>query len=239
MTPPAMRKRASIALRLLRILSTTCFVAGLALLAWPLARILMTASATGEAQAEALAAWDHQTDQSRRAPNGVMVLEIPRLGIRRAVPDGATVQNLKHYGVGHISWTAFPPVEHAAVLPGPGRFTGPISWAAVTGPTAAGRDRGGVVAIAGHRTTYGAPFFRIGTLHTGDAVMLVYAGRRYVYRVDRQLTTRPSDVEALDGDADEIALVTCTPPFSAAFRLIVFGHLERTTADPGALATGR
>jgi sortase A len=151
-----------------------------------------------------------------------MVLEIPRLGVRRLVPDGATVQNLKQYGVGHISWTAFPQAVRGAVAD----------------PIAAAPDRGGIVAIAGHRTTYGAPFYRIGTLRTGDAVVLLYAGRRYVYRVDRQLTTRPSDVEALDGDADTIALVTCAPPFSAAFRLIVFGHLERVTADR-ALTPGR
>ena len=47
--------------------------------------------------------------------------------------------------------------------------------------------QGGNVGIAGHRTTYGAPFFRIDELAPGDEVILTDArGGRYVYSVTDQ-----------------------------------------------------
>lgn len=212
--------------QLFHALSTTCFIAGSALLVWPLAHTAVSDYATGKVQAEALAAWDNQAEQRPPAVGNAMMLEIPRLSLRRIVPEGATVEHLKLYGIGHISWTAFPPTGTDATA----SQVGPASVGVVVSPNAIDGEHSRIVGIAGHRTTYGAPFFRIGELATGDPIVLLYAGRRYVYRVDRHVTTRPSDSEVLDGDSDEIALVTCTPPLSAAFRLIVFGRLETITA---------
>jgi len=86
-------------------------------------------------------------------------------------------------------------------------------------------DGEGVVGIAGHRTTYGAPFFRLDVLEVGDVVHLDYGGQRYTYRVERFATVRPTQVEVLQGSRT-IALVTCTPAYSAASRLVVLGSLE-------------
>jgi sortase A len=215
-------------MRSFRVLSTVCFIAGAALLAWPLFHSALSGYATGRVQAEALAAWDKPPQQQHEATPGVpsqaMVLEIPRLSLRRVVPEGATVPQLQRYGVGHISWTAFPPKDGAAIpLPG---------WAAGTLPNANTQnpDHTRTVGIAGHRTTYGAPFFRLGELTPGDQIVLQYAGRRYVYRMERRITALPADSDLLDGSDDEIALVTCTPAFSAAYRLIVFGRLQSATA---------
>jgi LPXTG-site transpeptidase (sortase) family protein len=156
-----------------------------------------------------------------------MVLEIPRLGVRRLVPEGATVPQLQRYGIGHISWTALPPVDNGA-LPLPSSPAGALS-----NTTTVAQDHTRTVGIAGHRTTYGAPFFRLGDLAPGDQIVLLYAGRRYVYRMERRITALPADSDVLDGSDDEIALVTCTPAFSAAYRLIVFGRLESATASLG------
>jgi LPXTG-site transpeptidase (sortase) family protein len=211
-------------------LSTACFISGAVLLVWPLFHTAVSDYAAGKVQAEALAAWDHPAEQPARAVESAMVLEVPRLSLRRIVPDGATVQHLKQYGVGHISWTAFPPTNAGAL-------TSPVatgSVGVVAGPGAMLGDHSRIVGIAGHRTTYGAPFFRIGELSAGDSIVLLYGGRRYTYRVDRRVTTQPGDSDVLDGDNDEIALVTCTPPLSAALRLIVFGRLEGITAAAAA-----
>jgi len=217
--------------RLLYLVSTGCFVVGLAFLAWPVARIALTGYATGEIQAEALAAWDRQPSGYHSKRDGVLLLEIPRLGLRRVVPDGATVAHLRQYGVAHISWTAFPPVGKEFAAPRPAHATEPPRLAMIAaGPAAAPQVPGGVVAIAGHRTTYGAPFFRVGKLHPGDGIVLLYDGWRYTYRVTRQVTVRPSDVGVLDDSGPEIALISCSPPFSAAYRLIVFGQLDTVTA---------
>lgn len=201
-----MRPGRSVEARVLAAFSAACFIFGAAFIAWPVARTLLTAYATAEAQGQALASWERG---ALDRPGNSLILEIPRLGVRRYVPDGATVENLRRYGVGHISWTSFPPVAGALVAPS--------------------RE---VVGIAGHRTTYGAPFFRIGQLRPGDAVVLLYNHRRYAYAVDRQVTVRPSEPEVLEGNVTRLALITCSPPYSAAFRLIVFAHLTGIGAEP-------
>lgn len=221
-----MKRTTPVIWRLLHALSTACFVAGTALLVWPLAHTAVSDYATGKTQAEALAAWDYHRGQHPHTVGDAMVLEIPRLSLRQLVPDGATVEHLKQYGVGHISWTAFPPADSDATA----SQVGTASIGVVAGSSAINDDHSRIVGIAGHRTTYGAPFFRIGELAPGDSIVLLYGGRRYVYRVDRHVTTRPSDSDVLDGESDEVALVTCTPPLSAAFRLIVFGRLDSITA---------
>jgi LPXTG-site transpeptidase (sortase) family protein len=198
------RRGRSIEARLPFLLATVCFAAGAACLAWPAARVVLTGYATATAQAEALAAWDRRADHA--PSNDSLVLEIPRLGLRRFVPDGATIEHLRQYGLGHISWTSFPPRDSAA-------------------GDAGGSARGEVVAIAGHRTTYGAPFYRLDDLRRGDKIVLRYAGRRYTYLVDHRVQVRPGNTGVLAGDAGQVALVTCSPPYSAAFRLVVFGRL--------------
>jgi sortase A len=88
-----------------------------------------------------------------------------------------------------------------------------------------------MLGIAGHRTTYGAPFRRVDQLHGGDSILVEYRGHRYTYQVSGRKTVRPQQVDVLqqEGGRQGIALVTCSPPYSAAFRLVVFGRLQRVT----------
>jgi LPXTG-site transpeptidase (sortase) family protein len=225
------RRSRSLEWRLLAFVSTGCLLAGVAFLVWPIARIALTAHDTGEVQAAALAAWDHQGPRwDHNTRDTVLVLEIPRLGIRRFVPNGATVAHLRQYGVAHISWTAFPPVEKVVVTR-PARTSEPsLPEIVAASPILGSQAAHGIVAIAGHRTTYGAPFFHIGELRPGDEIVLLYDGWRDTYLVSRQMTVRPSDVSVLEHGAFGVALVSCTPPYSAAYRLIVFGQLNTATA---------
>jgi sortase A len=93
----------------------------------------------------------------------------------------------------------------------------------------------GNVAIAGHRTTNGAPFNRIGQLTPGDKVLLTtLTGEHLTYVVSAApVSVSPRDVSVLNyfGD-DRITLTTCTPEFSAAQRLIVVGQLRGSVAAP-------
>ena len=67
----------------------------------------------------------------------------------------------------------------------------------------------GNAAIAGHRTTYGHPFYDIDALKAGDDIFI-----------------SPHDVAVLDPTPDNLlTLTTCTPRFSAAQRLIVVSRL--------------
>ena len=89
----------------------------------------------------------------------------------------------------------------------------------------------GTVAIAGHRTTYGAPFRTIDKLRRGDRVALRMHYGRYTYRVEKTRIVRPSQIEVKRRvEHDRLVLTACHPLYSAAQRIVVFARLVK----PGA-----
>jgi sortase A len=89
----------------------------------------------------------------------------------------------------------------------------------------------GNFAVAGHRTTYGRPFWALDELQDGDTIHVVdRQGDEWVYAYREQRVVTPSDVWVVDEDplgtgAPTITLTTCHPRFSAAQRLIAWGEL--------------
>jgi sortase A len=98
----------------------------------------------------------------------------------------------------------------------------------------------GNAAIAGHRTTYGAPFNRLDELAPGDEIEVTTLQGAYRYEVDEQkdadgnvsghVVVQPDQVEVLEPteNADvpgtnlaTLTLTTCNPKYSAAERLVV------------------
>lgn len=87
---------------------------------------------------------------------------------------------------------------------------------------------GGTTAIAGHRTTYGAPFHDIDRLGKGDRIDVSTPYGRFVYRVSDTRIVEPTEVWVLDRIGRErLVLSACHPKHSAAQRIIVFAELER------------
>jgi sortase A len=87
----------------------------------------------------------------------------------------------------------------------------------------------GTVAIAGHRTTYGAPFRRVDQLERGDRIELRMPYGRFVYRVERTRIVEPTELSVTARVAyDRLVLSACHPLYSAAQRIIVFARLERS-----------
>jgi sortase A len=85
----------------------------------------------------------------------------------------------------------------------------------------------GTVAIAGHRTTYGAPFRRIDNLERGDRIELRMPYGRFAYSVERTRIVPPSETSVIARvDHDRLVLSACHPLYSAAERIIVFARLE-------------
>lgn len=83
------------------------------------------------------------------------------------------------------------------------------------------QDRGRV-AIAGHRTTYGAPFWSLDKLRPGDRIILQTEYGTFRYEVTRSFIIVPSNDSVLDQTTEPtLVLTTCNPRFSAAQRLIV------------------
>lgn len=88
----------------------------------------------------------------------------------------------------------------------------------------------GTAAIAGHRTTYGAPFRHIDKLRRGDRIDVEMPYGTFSYRVLRLRSVTPDSVWVLRRRPyDQLILSACDPPFSAARRLIAFARLERAT----------
>jgi len=88
----------------------------------------------------------------------------------------------------------------------------------------------GTVGIAGHRTTYGAPFRRVDDLEAGDPIELEMPYGRFTYRVERTRIVPPTAVWVTRRVAyDRLVLTACHPLYSAAQRIVVFARLERAT----------
>lgn len=89
----------------------------------------------------------------------------------------------------------------------------------------------GNVGIAGHRTTYGAPFWSLDELAAGDTIHLVdRSGDEWVYEFVEQRIVGPGDTwvvgdDPLGSGTPTITLTTCHPRFSAAQRLVAWGEL--------------
>jgi sortase A len=84
----------------------------------------------------------------------------------------------------------------------------------------------GTVAIAGHRTTYGAPFRKLDRLARGDRVELEMPYGTFAYRVERRRIVPPTATWVTRRAAyDRLILSACHPLYSAAKRIVVFARL--------------
>jgi len=96
----------------------------------------------------------------------------------------------------------------------------------------------GTVAIAGHRTTYRAPFRRIDKLRPGNEIVLEMPYGRFVYRVQQTRIVRPSEVSVVRRVAyDRLVLTACHPLYSAEKRIVVFARLVGAQPRGAALTT--
>ncbi len=100
--------------------------------------------------------------------------------------------------------------------------------------TAMPGQRGNMV-ISGHRTTYGAPFYRLDELGVGDEIVVVDAAGSYQYRVTESKIVRPTDLGVIAPSSDaRLTLTTCHPRFSARQRLIVVAALQGASREAAA-----
>ena len=100
-----------------------------------------------------------------------------------------------------------------------------------------GRDRrtympgeGQLVYIAGHRTTYLAPFAHIERLKPGDPVTLDVPYGTFTYRVFKHRIVLANDLSVLRSHGHEVVeLQACHPRFFASHRYIAYARLVRVS----------
>ena len=84
----------------------------------------------------------------------------------------------------------------------------------------------GTVAIAGHRTTYLAPFRTLDKLQRGDPIVVEMPYGRFTYHLERTRVVEPTATEVTRRVAhDRLVLTACHPLYSAEQRIVVFARL--------------
>jgi sortase A len=91
----------------------------------------------------------------------------------------------------------------------------------------------GNASIAGHRTTYGHPFYNLDGVKKGDAIVVTTLQGIFVYDTVSSQVVDPSDSKVIaNAPINELTLTTCNPRFSAATRLIVHAQLTHSQLFP-------
>jgi sortase A len=90
---------------------------------------------------------------------------------------------------------------------------------------------GQLIYIAGHRTTYLAPFAHIEKIRVGDFITLEVPYGTFLYRTFRKRIVAADDLAVLHSHGrDVVVLQACHPRFFATHRYLVYGRLVRV--DP-------
>jgi sortase A len=99
-----------------------------------------------------------------------------------------------------------------------------------------GQDR--LVYVAGHRTTYGAPFSKIDSMRRGDLVRVEMPYGTFIYSVTRNRVVAATNLSVLRTRRyEQIALQACHPRFFASHRWITYGRLTKVEAVAGSSAS--
>jgi sortase A len=140
-------------------------------------------------------------------------------------PDGSPVGEIRIPAIGIdqviVSGTATQDLRQ-----GPGHYTNtPLPGQA------------GNAGVAGHRTTYGHPFYNLNVLKVGDPIVLTTVQGVFVYDTTGSKVVSPSDGAILQNETGAwVTLTTCNPRFSASTRLVVTAELVHSQLFAGAPA---
>jgi sortase A len=141
---------------------------------------------------------------------------------RRSLQTGDPVGRLKIGRLG-LSMVVVQGTDHETLKKGPGHY----QPSAVPG-------EGHLIYVAGHRTTYLAPFAHINDIKVGDYVTFAVPYATFTYRVRRHYIVRSDQLSVLKDHGSEILrLQACHPRFFATHRYIVDAALVSVTPTGG------
>jgi sortase A len=134
---------------------------------------------------------------------------------QHALATGDAVGRLTIPRIG-ASYLVVQGTDQGSLEKGPGHY-----------PSTALPGLGQTVAIAGHRTTYLAPFRHIDALRPGDQIDVRMPYGRFVYTVQYHRIVSPTAWWITDDVGYErLVLSACNPLYSAAQRIVVFARLS-------------
>jgi sortase A len=153
---------------------------------------------------------------------GIGEIEIPAIDVDTVVVEGTDTASLQS-GPGHYTRSDEEATRNrrdGSAFPGQGQTVG----------------------IAGHRTTYGAPFNRMDELEPGDEITVSMPYATFTYEIQEVKIVEPNEISVVENVGYErLVLSACHPLYSAAQRIITFAKLteislfgtgERIWQDP-------
>lgn len=146
---------------------------------------------------------------------GIGRIAIPRIDLDIVVVQGTDTASLQkgpgHYSSGNIGPSSGGTVETAKKIGDGSAFPG----------------QGRTIGIAGHRTTYLAPFRHIDQIQPGDKIYLEMPYANLTYVVQKHEIVSPSEVSIVRNVGYErLVLTACHPLYSAAQRYVQFAKLK-------------
>jgi sortase A len=134
---------------------------------------------------------------------------------RRTTKTGAPIGRIEIPKLG-AKFVVVQGTDVASLRKGPGHY-----------PATAFPGLGETVAIAGHRTTYLAPFRNVDALKPGDPIVLEMPYGRFSYAVQQvRIVSRNALWITRNVGYDRLVLSACHPLYSAAKRIVVFARLR-------------
>jgi sortase A len=113
--------------------------------------------------------------------------------------------------------------DHATLEKGPGRDLRTFM-----------PGQGELIYIAGHRTTFLAPFSHIDSLRRGDSVTLELPYATFVYRIVRHRIVKSNDLSVLRSHHREVVILqACHPRFFASHRYLAYAAPVRVIPRVG------
>jgi sortase A len=148
--------------------------------------------------------------------------------LQRRTGDGSAVGRIEIPRIG-ASYVIVKGTDTSDLESGPGIYS-ETNFPGVAGTTA----------IAGHRTTYLAPFRHIDELSRGSRILLNMPYAHFTYTVIGRRVVLPTDVSAAVSNVGYTRLVlsACTPLFSAEKRLLIYARLTKTVPVGAARVLG-
>jgi sortase A len=211
--------------RFLRILGTLMIVGGVLTLGWaalvwqwqdPFSAFYthLQQDRLASAYDERAQAYEAHRVTSRDLAAVRRAIAVEARGYRRSLHTGDAVGRLKIGRIG-VSMIVVQGTDHDTLKKGPGHY-----------PTTGLPGEGRLIYVAGHRTTYLAPFSHIDSIRQGDYVSFELPYATFIYRVTRHYVVASSDTRVLVNHGVEILrLQACHPRFFASHRYIVDAKL--------------
>jgi sortase A len=137
--------------------------------------------------------------------------------LKRRLREGTAAGRVRIPSIG-VNYVVVDGTSSGSLRNGPGFF-----------PQAPWPGARGTVAIAGHRTTYAAPFRHLDRLDGGETITVEMPYGKFTYRVERTRIVKANALWVIQRVGyDRLVLSACHPLYSAAKRIVTFARLVKT-----------